>query len=154
VTAVVTFSRQPLSTVESMENESGIFTYKGCPIHYRLVGPAGAPLVALTHGGMVDHRVWDMQVPALSARYRLLLWDVRGHGRSRPGGRNRTIPQIAGDLAALLDHLGQRRSAPRPEPPLSAASFDHPRRTRDGLRAGRRGSLGRTGASKPLRDNS
>jgi 3-oxoadipate enol-lactonase len=94
----------------AMENDLRIFHYKDCPIHYRLVGPADAPLVVLTHGGMVDHRVWDFQVPALGSRYRLLLWDVRGHGRSRPGGRNRTIPQMAGDLAALLDHLGQRRA--------------------------------------------
>jgi 3-oxoadipate enol-lactonase len=87
-----------------------VFTHEGCPIHYRLVGPEGAPLVVLTHGGMVDHRVWGPQVPALVPRYRVLLWDVRGHGRSRPGGRARTIAHMAEDLAALLDHLGFRRA--------------------------------------------
>lgn len=92
-----------------MENPLHVFTYEGCPIHYRLVGPEGAPLVVLTHGGMVDHRVWDFQTPALIPRYRVLLWDVRGHGRSRPGGQNRTISQVAEDLAALLDHLECRR---------------------------------------------
>jgi 3-oxoadipate enol-lactonase len=92
------------------ENDLRIFHYKGCPIHYRLAGLAGAPLVVLTHGGMVDHRVWDMQVPAFSSRDRLLLWDVRGHGRSRPGGQNRTVPRVAEDLAALLDHLGYKQA--------------------------------------------
>lgn len=94
-----------------MDNdELQVFNHAGCPIHYRLVGPEGAPLVALTHGGMVDHRIWEPQEPALSPRYRVLVWDVRGHGRSRPGGRNRSIPQVAEDLAALLDHLGHRRA--------------------------------------------
>jgi 3-oxoadipate enol-lactonase len=86
-----------------------LFLYEGCPIHYRLTGPEEAPLVVLTHGGMVDHRIWDPQLAALTPSCRLLLWDVRGHGRSRPGG-NRSIPQMAGDLAALLDHLGYRHA--------------------------------------------
>jgi 3-oxoadipate enol-lactonase len=93
-----------------LEDEMQVFTYKGCPIHYQMVGPEGAPLVVLTHGGMVDHCIWEPQMPALSPRYRVLLWDVRGHGRSRPGGKSRSIPDVAEDLAALLDHLGQQRA--------------------------------------------
>jgi 3-oxoadipate enol-lactonase len=86
------------------------FQYKGCPFHYRLMGPEDATLIVLTHGGMVDQRIWEPQIPALISRYRVLLWDVRGHGRSRPGGRVRTIPQVAEDLKALLDHLGYRQA--------------------------------------------
>lgn len=83
---------------------------KGCNLAYWLHGRQGAPLVVLTHGGMVDHRVWEPQLSALAPHYQVLLWDVRGHGQSRPGGRNRSIPQVADDLAALLDHLGQQRA--------------------------------------------
>ncbi|MCW3489478.1 alpha/beta fold hydrolase [Dethiobacter alkaliphilus] len=89
-----------------MEVGLQVFDYEGCPIHYRLMGPEDGMLVVLTHGGMVDHRIWEPQVKALVSRYRLLLWDVRGHGRSRPGGKKRSIFKMAEDLAALLDFLG------------------------------------------------
>ncbi len=91
-------------------SEGQVYTYRGCPLYYRLEGPDDAPLVVLTHGGMVDHRIWQPQLLALVPHYRVLLWDVRGHGRSRPGGRRRSIPQLADDLAALLDHLGYRQA--------------------------------------------
>ncbi|MEU7433913.1 alpha/beta hydrolase [Streptomyces sioyaensis] len=63
---------------------------------------AGQPLVLL-HGGFVDHTMWDAQIPALAARYRVLAPDARGHGRSA----NATAPfRHTDDLAALLRHLG------------------------------------------------
>jgi 3-oxoadipate enol-lactonase len=89
-----------------MHYQPQVFEYEGCPLHYSLLGPQGTFLVVLTHGGMVDHRIWDFQVQALVSGYRLLLWDVRGHGQSRPGGDKRTIRQTARDLAGLLDHIG------------------------------------------------
>lgn len=63
---------------------------------------AGQPLVLL-HGGFLDHRMWDDQIPALAARYRVIAPDARGHGRSS----NATEPfRHTDDLAALLRHLG------------------------------------------------
>ncbi|MCL7493146.1 alpha/beta hydrolase [Streptomyces sp. MCA2] len=63
---------------------------------------AGQPLVLL-HGGFVDNRMWDDQIPALAARYRVIAPDARGHGRSA----NATGPfRHTDDLAALLRHLG------------------------------------------------
>ena len=61
----------------------------------------GRPLVLL-HGGFVDHRMWDGQIPHFAARYRVIAPDARGHGRSA----NATGPyRRADDLAALLRHL-------------------------------------------------
>ncbi|MEU0831686.1 alpha/beta hydrolase [Streptomyces sp. NPDC005969] len=63
---------------------------------------AGQPLVLL-HGGFLDHRMWDDQISALAARYRVIAPDARGHGRSA----NATEPfRHTDDLAALLRHLG------------------------------------------------
>jgi len=53
----------------------------------------------------MDHRVFDAQVPALASRYRVVRWDVPGHGLSRPMPAPFTIQQIAGDLLAVLDSL-------------------------------------------------
>ncbi|GAA3687266.1 alpha/beta hydrolase [Nonomuraea antimicrobica] len=61
----------------------------------------GRPLVLL-HGGFVDHRMWDAQIPILASRYRVIAPDARGHGRSA----NPTGPyRLTDDLAALLRHL-------------------------------------------------
>ncbi|GGR86919.1 hydrolase [Streptomyces aureoverticillatus] len=61
----------------------------------------GRPLVLL-HGGFLDHRMWDDQIPAFAGRYRVIAPDARGHGRSA----NATEPfRHTDDLAALLRHL-------------------------------------------------
>jgi pimeloyl-ACP methyl ester carboxylesterase len=47
------------------------------------------PVVVLIHGHSVDLRMWQHQMPALlQAGYRVVRYDVRGHGRSlvAPGG--------------------------------------------------------------------
>ncbi|MEU7152695.1 alpha/beta hydrolase [Streptomyces sp. NPDC045456] len=63
---------------------------------------SGRPLVLL-HGGFLDHRMWDRQIPALASRYRVIAPDARGHGRSA----NATGPfRPADDVAGLLRRLG------------------------------------------------
>ncbi|MBB4921437.1 alpha/beta fold hydrolase [Kitasatospora kifunensis] len=67
---------------------------------YRDTG-VGQPVVLL-HGGFLDHRMWDDQVPALAARYRVIAPDTRGHGGSANASR---LFRQADDVAALLRHL-------------------------------------------------
>lgn len=63
---------------------------------------AGAPIVLL-HGGFLDHRMWDGQIPALAENFRVIAPDARGHGDSANG----TVPfRPADDVAAILTHLG------------------------------------------------
>ena len=95
-----------LATVE------GILERAGCPIHYWLSGPKDAPLVVFSHGAMMDHRMFDAQVPTVSEHYRVMTWDMRGHGRSRPMGdvgEGLLIRDLIEDLIALIDHLGYER---------------------------------------------
>lgn len=64
-------------------------------------GGPGAPVVLL-HPGIGDSRVWDLILPRLAARYRLIRYDARGHGASPPA----TAPYtLLDDLIAVLDHL-------------------------------------------------
>jgi pimeloyl-ACP methyl ester carboxylesterase len=62
----------------------------------------GPPLVLL-HGGFLDHRMWDDQIPAFARTHRVIALDARGHGASS----NATGPfRHTDDLAALVRHLG------------------------------------------------
>jgi pimeloyl-ACP methyl ester carboxylesterase len=56
----------------------------------------------------MDHRMFDPQLPVLTqAGYRVLTWDMRGHGVSKPIGRTPiTIRDFADDLLAILNELG------------------------------------------------
>ncbi|MFO1071276.1 MAG: 3-oxoadipate enol-lactonase [Geminicoccaceae bacterium] len=83
-----------------------IVTEDGCAIHYRLDGPAEAPVVLLTNplGASLD--VWEAQVAPLTARYRVLRHDCRGHGASGVPAGPYSIERLARDVLALLDGLG------------------------------------------------
>jgi 3-oxoadipate enol-lactonase len=69
-------------------------------------GGPGAPVVLL-HPGIGDSRVWDLIVPRLAARYRVIRYDARGHGMSPPA----TAPYtLLDDLITVLDHLEVARA--------------------------------------------
>jgi 3-oxoadipate enol-lactonase len=94
-----------------MYSTSYIFEYHGCPLHYWLTGPQDAPLVVFTHGATMDHKSWDGLVTLAARRYRVLTWDVRLHGLSRPGGEPFSMRQATDDLLALLDSLEYERAS-------------------------------------------
>ncbi len=82
----------------------------GCAIHYWLTGDPAAPLMILTHGAGADHRMFDPQIAVLATSYRVLTWDVRGHGRSRPLGGAFAFQDAVEDLLALLDAVGRQQA--------------------------------------------
>lgn len=82
-----------------------VFTIDGCGLRYWLIGPDDAPVIVCTAGATADHTMFLPQVGPLSERYRLLLWDVRGHGLSQPMVELPTAQRAATDLIALLNHL-------------------------------------------------
>ncbi|MFN0283377.1 MAG: alpha/beta fold hydrolase [Kineosporiaceae bacterium] len=64
----------------------------------------GPPLtVVFCHGYALTMDAWHFQRKALRGRYRLVLWDQRGHGRSGTGAvGSATIDQIGRDLEAVV----------------------------------------------------
>lgn len=87
------------------------FEHAGCALRYRIDGPPGAPLVVFSHGATADHTMFDDQVAVVTERYRMLRWDLRGQGASRPADPPFNCRRAAEDLAALLDHLGEAKVA-------------------------------------------
>jgi 3-oxoadipate enol-lactonase len=77
----------------------------GAELYYEDTGnPAGVPVV-LIHGFPFSHEMWRPQVELLQDRFRVITYDVRGHGRSEVGDGQYTIELFVDDLISLLDHL-------------------------------------------------
>jgi pimeloyl-ACP methyl ester carboxylesterase len=74
------------------------------PIFHESTGD-GEPLV-LVHGAWVDHTNWNAVVPRLAESFRVVSYDLRGHGQSgiEPADAGTVHDDIA-DLVALIDHL-------------------------------------------------
>jgi pimeloyl-ACP methyl ester carboxylesterase len=69
-------------------------------------GPADAPAVLLVHGWGGDGREWSPHAEALAERFRVLVPDLRGHGRSEVPQQGNTPTEMADDPAALVAVLG------------------------------------------------
>ncbi len=82
----------------------------GVDLSYERHGDSGEPLV-LVHGYTGDITDWRYQVPDFSRTHRLLIFDLRGHGRSQAPHDRAVygILQMADDVEALAAHAGFSR---------------------------------------------
>jgi 3-oxoadipate enol-lactonase len=81
-------------------------TANGIMTQYELEGPPSAPVVTLSHSLAANLHLWDAQAAALKDRYRVLRYDIRGHGGSAVPPAPYTLEQMADDLHGLLRALG------------------------------------------------
>ncbi|MEW6239390.1 MAG: alpha/beta hydrolase [Chloroflexota bacterium] len=85
----------------------------GARIFYETYGedqPGRAP-VLLIHGSTVDGRTdWAEIAPALAVRYKVLVPDCRGHGKSNNPRRSYSFAELADDAAAFVRALGYERA--------------------------------------------
>jgi pimeloyl-ACP methyl ester carboxylesterase len=78
----------------------------GGTLAYELTGSAG-PLVVLAHGLGDSRQAYRFLTPGLvAAGYRVAAIDLRGHGESSVGWTGHSRTDLAGDLLALIRHLG------------------------------------------------
>jgi 3-oxoadipate enol-lactonase len=82
----------------------------GIVTHYVMEGLAGAPVVTLSHSLAASLEMWEPQVAALTARYRVLRYDTRGHGGSEVPPGAYTLDTLADDVLSLLAALGVQRT--------------------------------------------
>lgn len=78
----------------------------GVNIYYEDNG--SGPAVLLSHGYSATARMWAGQVEALKSQYRIVTWDMRGHGQSDSPDDAAAYSEQAtvDDMAAVLEHLG------------------------------------------------
>ena len=90
---------QPLSPPPT----AGVLVRPGARLAYEMTGEG--PAVVLAHGFGLDMRMWDAQVRHLAGNFLVVRYDCRGFGASGPFDPAAAYTH-AGDLIALLDHLG------------------------------------------------
>ena len=78
---------------------------------YELHGPADAPAVVLIHGLGLNRQVWEKYYSRLANRYRVLGYDLYGHGESAPPPGMPSLTMFAEQLKGLLDELDIEQAA-------------------------------------------
>jgi 3-oxoadipate enol-lactonase len=81
----------------------------GARLQFRLDGAADAPVAVLSNSLGTTLAMWDGQMAALTRRFRVLRYDVRGHGGSSLSSVPLDIEHLGRDVVALLDALGLER---------------------------------------------
>jgi (E)-2-((N-methylformamido)methylene)succinate hydrolase len=70
-----------------------------------LIGPQGAPVLVLVHGLGLTRATWNAFVPALALGYRVLTYDLCGHGESALPKEKPSLKVLSEQLKDLLDEL-------------------------------------------------
>jgi pimeloyl-ACP methyl ester carboxylesterase len=76
----------------------------GIKLYYETHG-TGRPLILL-HGGLGSGEMFGPVLPVLAERHQVIAVDLQGHGRTADIDRPIDVRLMAGDIAALIDHLG------------------------------------------------
>jgi 3-oxoadipate enol-lactonase len=74
-------------------------------LNYRIDGQDKAPVVVLSNSLGTNLAMWDQQIAALAQKFRVLRYDMRGHGLSSVTPGPYTIDGLARDVVSLLDAL-------------------------------------------------
>lgn len=90
-----------------MTQSSGLATMNdGAAIAWTLEGPDDRPVLMLSNSLGTNRSMWEPQLPAFGARYRVLRYDTRGHGQSSVTAGDYGLDRLGRDVVNLLDALG------------------------------------------------
>ena len=93
-----------------MNDTTFITTGDGYRLAYRLDGAADKPVLVLSNSIATTVHMWDGQVGALAAHFRVLRYDARGHGQSDAPTGAYSMDRLGRDVVELLDALGIARA--------------------------------------------
>ncbi|MET9491722.1 alpha/beta fold hydrolase [Nocardia sp. NPDC006630] len=80
-----------------------VTTADGAHLRVHAYGPADGDVLVLVHGWTCCLEYWNPQINAFAGDYRVIAYDVRGHGESDLGTAPLTTDLLADDLEAVLD---------------------------------------------------
>lgn len=80
----------------------------GATLHVEVDGAEGAPAILLWNGAACTTHMWDLVVPKLADRFRVIRFDVRGTGQSTPSASDDqyTFETYSEDAIKILKHFG------------------------------------------------
>lgn len=81
----------------------------GARLYVESHGPKDAPCLVLTHGWGLDSTIWAYARRELGQDFHLVLWDLPGMGRSRPGRAGIGLDAFAENLKTVIAHTGRDR---------------------------------------------
>jgi pimeloyl-ACP methyl ester carboxylesterase len=81
----------------------------GARLYVETLGPRDAPCLVLTHGWGLDSTIWAYAKRRLGQDFHLVLWDLPGMGKSRPGKGGITLDAFAENLRQVIAHSGRDR---------------------------------------------
>jgi 3-oxoadipate enol-lactonase/4-carboxymuconolactone decarboxylase len=73
---------------------------------YRVHGEDDRPPLFLSHSLGQDHGMWDAQAEALAPHFRVVRYDIRGHGASGATPGDYTVADLGQDVLRLADEIG------------------------------------------------
>lgn len=79
-------------------------------VHHEAAGPERAPALLLSNSLGSTLAMWDPQVAPLAERFRVVRYDLRGHGRSPVPDGPYSLDDLGADALALLDRLEIERA--------------------------------------------
>ena len=82
----------------------------GIKIYYEVEGSAPGPWLTFSNSLRTDHTMWAPQTRAFAGDFRVLRYDVRGHGMSDKSEGFYSVDLLSRDLIGLWDHLGIKKS--------------------------------------------
>lgn len=85
-------------------------TINNLSVSYNDHGPDDAPVIIFIHGFPLNKSMWDIQVEVLKENYRVIAYDIRGHGNSDSGIDEFFIELFVYDLLHLMEKLGIEKS--------------------------------------------
>ncbi len=92
-------------------NESRAISRLGSKIFYWVQGPDDGHVIIFSHGATLDHNSFKDQITVFTEMgYRVITWDMRGHGQSTPIGTDISIEVLADDLLAIIDDIGIKKA--------------------------------------------
>lgn len=72
---------------------------------YEVDGPADAPVLVLIHGLGMHRGTWDQHLAAFVEHYRVVRYDLAGHGETPPAGRPPDLTLFSEECVELMDEL-------------------------------------------------